>query len=282
MGQPQQTLISLSTAEAELNALLEGLTAGRSARSLLNQLQPIVDFDLFNDNRAAIILAGGLANTPLEDQGELCLAEAIKEKELDLGHRAGTKLWADSLTKCLPTQSLKRFCNGIDLVPAGVKPLEEHDVESAGIERMQRALKLVEIGAENWNGRNGTDEEDPCEPYGGGVMVYFAGMAVVYHKVATLGIQVVRRIWSRQEDLKVKILDAHAEVPVRGSDHAAGYDLVTCRDFIVEPGESVLVPTGLAVQIPRGHYGRIAARSSLRVRGVDIGGGVIDAYTVAK
>ena len=60
---------------------------------------------------------------------------------------------------------------------------------------MQKALKLVEIGAENWNGSNGTDEEDPCEPYGGGVMVYFAGVAVVYHMVATLGIQVVRRIW---------------------------------------------------------------------------------------
>ena len=95
--------------------------------------------------------------------------------------------------------------------------------------------------------------------------------------VATLGMAVVRRIWTRQDDLKVKILDAHAEAPVRGSDHAAGYDLTTCRDFVVEPGESVLVPTGVALQIPRGHYGRIAARSSLAVRGVDIGGGVIDA-----
>ena len=272
----KQTLISLSTAEAELNALLEGLAAGRSVRSLLNQLQPIVDFDMFNDNRAAIILAGGQGGGWRTRHLRIranCLAEAIKEKELDLGHRAGMKLWADSLTKCLPTQSLERFCNGIDLVPAGVKPLEEHDVDSPGIQRMQKALKLVEIGAEHWNGSNGTDKEDPCEPYGGGVMVYFAGVAVVYHMVATLGIQVVRRIWSRQEDLKVKILDAHAEAPVRGSDHAAGYGLVTCRD----PGESVLVPTGIAAQIPRGHYGRIAARSSLAVRGVDIGGGVIDA-----
>ena len=71
----KQTLISLSTAEAELNALVEGLAVGRSVRSLSNQLQPIVDFDLFNDNRAAIILAGGQGggwqNTPLEDQGEL-------------------------------------------------------------------------------------------------------------------------------------------------------------------------------------------------------------------
>ena len=51
-------VISLSTAEAELNALLVGLAAGRSVRSLLTQLQPVVNFDLFNDDRAAIILAG--------------------------------------------------------------------------------------------------------------------------------------------------------------------------------------------------------------------------------
>ena len=75
----------------------------------------------------------------------------------------------------------------------------------------------------------------------------------------------------------MKILDAHAEAPVRGSDHAAGYDLVTCRDFIVEPGSLSWFRRPIAVQIPRGHYGRIAARSSLAVRGVDIGAGVIDA-----
>ena len=35
------------------------------------------------------------------------------------------------------------------------------------------------------------------------------------------------------------------DAPVRGSDHAASYDMVTCRDFIVEPGEPVLVATWL-------------------------------------
>ena len=48
-------------AEALFNALLEGSAAGRSVRSLLTQLQPFADFDLFNDNRAAIILAGDKA-----------------------------------------------------------------------------------------------------------------------------------------------------------------------------------------------------------------------------
>ena len=277
----KQTLIALSTAEAELNALLEGLAAGRSVRSLLYQLQPIVDFDLFNDNRAAIILAGGQGGGWRTRHLRIranCLAEAIKEKEVDLSHRSGTKLWADSLTKCLPTQSLERFCNGIDLVPAGVKMLEEHQVDSPGIQRMIKALNLVQIGKKCMDGLEDTNlTEDPCEPYGGGEVIMLTGVAVVYHMVATLGMAVVRRIWTRQDDLKVKILDAHAEAPVRGSDHAAGYDLVTCRDFVVEPGESVLVPTGIALQIPRGHYGRIAARSSLAVRGVDIGGGVIDA-----
>ena len=153
----KQTLIALSTA---LNALLEGLAAGRSVRSLLCQLQPVVDFDLFNDNRAAIILAGGQGGGWRTRHLRIranCLAEAIKEKEVDLSHRAGTKLWADSLTKCLPTQSLERFWSGVDLVPQAVKSLEEHRVDPPGIQ----SGSGLPHGCYAWYGSGAQDLDSP-------------------------------------------------------------------------------------------------------------------------
>ena len=51
--------MSLSTAEAELTALVEGLQSGRSVRSLVELLMEEVTLELYNDNRAAIVLASG-------------------------------------------------------------------------------------------------------------------------------------------------------------------------------------------------------------------------------
>ena len=45
---------------------------------------------------------------------------------------------------------------------------------------------------------------------------------------------------------------------------------------MVQPGDSVLVKTGIALEIPPGSYGRIAPRSLLAIRGVETGAGVID------
>ena len=45
---------------------------------------------------------------------------------------------------------------------------------------------------------------------------------------------------------------------------------------MVPPGDSVLGKTGIALEFPRGSYGRIAPRSSLAIRGIETGAGVID------
>ena len=114
----KQGLIALSTAEAELAALMEGVQAGRSVRALVSLVEDEVELELYNDNRAALILAsgqgGGWRTRHLRIRAN-CLAEAVKEKELSLTHRPGTKLWADALTKCLPAGPLERFRKGIGL-----------------------------------------------------------------------------------------------------------------------------------------------------------------------
>lgn len=66
--------------------------------------------------------------------------------------------------------------------------------------------------------------------------------------------------------------------PRRASPGAAGYDLCSTNYVVVRARDKALVPTGLRLQIPSGHYGRIAPRSGLAVTsGLDVGAGVIDA-----
>ena len=84
--------------------------------------------------------------------------------------------------------------------------------------------------------------------------------------------------------LKVKLLRPEAKAPERKSAAAAGYDLYACEEAHIPayshlcPGNTwALVDTGVAVAVPEGTYGRIAPRSGLALRGIDVGAGVIDA-----
>lgn len=60
-------------------------------------------------------------------------------------------------------------------------------------------------------------------------------------------------------------LDNRAHTPKRGSDGAAGADLyaITDGELMIAPHTTVLIHTGLAVQIPDGYCGLVFARSGL-------------------
>ncbi|RKP04755.1 dUTPase-like protein, partial [Thamnocephalis sphaerospora] len=77
--------------------------------------------------------------------------------------------------------------------------------------------------------------------------------------------------------LDVKLLSPTARLPSRGSKRAVGYDLHAAKDVSIKPHSQEMVPTGLALQLPEGTYGRIAPRSGLAARNaVDVHAGVID------
>ena len=81
--------------------------------------------------------------------------------------------------------------------------------------------------------------------------------------------------------LKIKKLREEAVLPERKTPGSAGYDLCACiaGDFTIEPGELVILPTGLAAEIPEGCAGMIFTRSGLGVKhgiAVSNGVGVID------
>ena len=65
---------------------------------------------------------------------------------------------------------------------------------------------------------------------------------------------------------------------MKGSEHAAGYDLMSTADLVIPAKGKGLVPTGISMAIPIGNYGRIAPRSGLAAKNfIDVGAGVIDA-----
>ena len=65
--------------------------------------------------------------------------------------------------------------------------------------------------------------------------------------------------------INIKKLNENAIVPTYGSPFSAGADLYACEegDVVIAAGETKLVHTGLALEIPEGLVGLIYARSGL-------------------
>lgn len=65
--------------------------------------------------------------------------------------------------------------------------------------------------------------------------------------------------------IRVKKLHEKAILPTYGSAEAAGADLYACLDetVVIAPGETAWIPTGLALEVPKGCAGLVYARSSL-------------------
>ena len=63
----------------------------------------------------------------------------------------------------------------------------------------------------------------------------------------------------------VKILRDGAKLPTYGTAGAAGADLYACVDapVTIRPGETVFIPTGIALEVPEGCAGLVYARSGL-------------------
>ena len=63
--------------------------------------------------------------------------------------------------------------------------------------------------------------------------------------------------------LKVKRLDKDMPMPVYAKSGDAGFDLRATEDVTIYPGETVMVGTGLAFEIPEGFNGEVRARSGM-------------------
>ncbi len=69
-------------------------------------------------------------------------------------------------------------------------------------------------------------------------------------------------------EVKIKKLDERATIPSYGSEYAAGFDLYAILDdeLTIKSHETILVKTGLSIEIPVGYAGMIFARSGLATK----------------
>jgi dUTP pyrophosphatase len=84
---------------------------------------------------------------------------------------------------------------------------------------------------------------------------------------------------SQEAVLKVQRLRPDARLPVRATAGSSGLDLVACLeepDGLLLGRDPVLVPTGIALEIPTGFDAQIRPRSGLSARGVGVALGTID------
>lgn len=68
--------------------------------------------------------------------------------------------------------------------------------------------------------------------------------------------------------VKIKKLNENAVIPKYATENSAGADLYSCvqNDIIIQPNETVFIPTGVSLEIPTGYAGFIYARSGLASR----------------
>jgi dUTP pyrophosphatase len=67
-------------------------------------------------------------------------------------------------------------------------------------------------------------------------------------------------------NVKIKRLHPDAVIPQYAHEFDAGFDLVAIEDTIIEPGETKLIRTGLAISLPPGYELQVRPRSGISLR----------------
>ncbi len=69
-------------------------------------------------------------------------------------------------------------------------------------------------------------------------------------------------------EVRFRKLCEKAIIPVLGTANSAGYDLFACinNDIYLHSNDTILVPTGIAIEIPSGYCGMICSRSGLALK----------------
>jgi dUTP pyrophosphatase len=66
--------------------------------------------------------------------------------------------------------------------------------------------------------------------------------------------------------VKIKRLAPHAHLPTYQSAEAAGMDLVSTEDVVLEPMQRRAISTGLSIELPKGYEGQVRPRSGLALK----------------
>ena len=76
-------------------------------------------------------------------------------------------------------------------------------------------------------------------------------------------------------EVRIVRLDPSMPLPRYETAGAAGFDLAAAADVTIVPGQVALIPTGLVIEVPAGHFLGVFARSSTPLkRGLIVANGV--------
>ena len=67
-----------------------------------------------------------------------------------------------------------------------------------------------------------------------------------------------------------------SKLPTKVTENAAGFDLYSVENATLSPGQTKSLPTGLALCIPEGYYGKLETKSSFALKQLIVIGGIID------
>lgn len=65
---------------------------------------------------------------------------------------------------------------------------------------------------------------------------------------------------------RLRAEDSDIPLPSYATEESAGMDLRTSEPLALEPGQIVLAPTGLSIEIPKGFEGQVRPRSGLALK----------------
>ena len=78
-------------------------------------------------------------------------------------------------------------------------------------------------------------------------------------------------------NLKFIKLSSNIETPSKSTKFAVGLDIYSSTDYIISAKDQAIIPTGLRIQVPPGHYGHLCSKSGLAMQHhIHVGAGIID------
>jgi len=67
-------------------------------------------------------------------------------------------------------------------------------------------------------------------------------------------------------EIEIKKINQFGQLPTKGTDDAAGWDLYLPKDVTINSHSSKKIPLGIAMAIPNGYFGKIEDRSGAALR----------------
>jgi len=66
--------------------------------------------------------------------------------------------------------------------------------------------------------------------------------------------------------VKIKLLNSDARIPVKSTEHSAGFDVFSCENIIIKSKEFKLISTGFSIEMPFDMEAQVRPRSGLAIK----------------